>query len=373
MQTKVVKLDRNNPDAGIISEAAQLIDQGGLVAFPTETVYGIACRVRNDSLVKLNGIKGRTPDKFYSLHIGSRDVLAKYIPQINLRAKKLTEKAWPGPLTLVLELDENDLRRQRKTLEKEVFDNLYRNGSIGIRFPANAIAMALLRKTANAVVAPSANLTGEPPAVDAEQVLAQFDGQIEMVLNGGQCSYKQSSTVAKMGKMGLEILRPGAYSQAELKAMATVSFLFVCTGNTCRSPMAKGIFSKYLVEKMGCDIDNLEKIGYKIYSAGAMGIVGSPATPEAVAACADKGVDIGKHRSEALTTGLINKSDYIYVMTNEHRSQVITLNPSAADKCMLLAENENIVDPIGRGQQIYKQCADVIENAVKKRIGELIL
>jgi len=151
------------------------------------------------------------------------------------------------------------------------------------------------------VVAPSANITGRPPAADAENVLVQLSGQIELLLDAGPCKYQKSSTVVKIGKKGLQILRPGVYSQAELESMSQVKFLFVCTGNTCRSPMAEGMFRKYLAEKLQCEVDQLDKMGYKTYSAGIMDMAGSSTTPEAIAACAAKGINIEAHKSRTLS------------------------------------------------------------------------
>ena len=161
--------------------------------------------------------------------------------------------------------------KQQKNLEKEVFENLYKDNSIGIRCPDNAIASMLLQETSNPVVAPSANITGQKPAVEPEEVLAQFSGQIQMLLDGGPCKYKKSSTVVKIGKKGLEILRPGVYSQAELQTLSEVKFLFVCTGNICRSPMAVGILRKYLAKKLKCEVDQLEKMGYKVFFCWHLG------------------------------------------------------------------------------------------------------
>jgi L-threonylcarbamoyladenylate synthase len=158
MRTKVIKLDSTSLDLSKIKEAASLIDEGGLVGFPTETVYGIACRVRTDSLSKLNNIKGRNPSKHYTLHIGQKNEVNKYVPSIGLRAKKVIKNAWPGPLTLVFELDDNNINKQKKILDKELFRNLYKNNSIGIRCPENLIASMLLQETSNPVIAPSANL-----------------------------------------------------------------------------------------------------------------------------------------------------------------------------------------------------------------------
>jgi tRNA threonylcarbamoyl adenosine modification protein (Sua5/YciO/YrdC/YwlC family) len=372
MGTKVTRLDVANINSAEISVAACLIDAGGLVAFPTETVYGIAAKVERTTLTKLNKLKGRPPEKNYTLHIAQKSDLQKYVPSVSLRARKLINATWPGPLTLVFELTEDDLDKQRTRLKVDVFENLYRNNSIGIRCPDHPVAESLLKACKNPVVAPSANKTDAEPAVDAEAVLAQFSGQIDLVLDAGPSKYKKSSTVVKIGKLGLQILRHGAFPEEQLEKISQVKFLFVCTGNTCRSPMATGIFRKYLAEKLNCTIDHLPEIGYKVFSAGTLGLTGAPASAEAVAVCAAKGIDITAHRSVALTRLLVSDCDFIFVMEQMHRNQVIALDRQCAGKCLLLAESD-IADPIGRSQQVYNDCADRIEKAVKKRIDEFVI
>ncbi len=373
MHTNVVKLDPHKVDIAKVKEAAALIDAGGLVAFPTETVYGIACRMKRDSLTKLDNIKGRDAGKRYTLHIAEKSDVAKYVPTINLKARKLIDKAWPGPLTIVFELEEQDLAQLQKSLKRDTLEALYKDNCIGIRCPDNIIASILLRLAHCPVVAPSANITGQEPAVRPEEVLAQFSGQIELLLDGGPCRYNKSSTVAKIGKRGLEVLRPGVYSQAELEALSTVKFLFVCTGNTCRSPMAEGIFRKYLAEKLLCQVDHLDRMGYKAASAGVMDITGAPASEEAVAACEARGVDIRGHKSTALSAQLIADSDFIFAMEQIHCERVRSLTPQAGEKCVLLAKNQEIADPIGQSQEVFNHCAELIDRAVKKRIGELVI
>ena len=373
METKVLKLDTARIDSAKIDEAAALIDSGGLVAFPTETVYGIACRVKNDSLARLNALKGRTAGKYYTLHISQKSDVKNYIPTIGLRAQKLIQNAWPGPLTIVFEFEQEDLDKQQKKLEREVFENLYKDNTIGIRCPDNAIAAMLLRQTNNPVVAPSANITDKPPAVDADQVLEQLSGRIGLLLDAGPCKYGMSSTVVKIGKRDMVVLRPGVYSKPELEALSQVKFLFVCTGNTCRSPMAEGIFRKYLAEKLQCNVDEIDKMGYIINSAGIIGSVGYPASTEAVAACAAKGVDIKAHRNKGLSRELIEESDIIFVMEQIHGDRVIALAPTAANRCLLLASKTGIPDPIGQPQESYNNCAKLIERAVQKRISELVI
>ena len=373
METKILKLDADKDYGAKIKEAAAMVDAGALVAFPTETVYGIACRVRSDSLSKLDRLKGRGAGKRYTLHISQQSEIRKYVPTIGLKAQKLIRTAWPGPLTIVFELDDQDKREQRDNLDAEAFRSLYGDDSIGIRCPDNPIASMLLQETQNPVVAPSANVTGQEAAVAGEQVLEQFSGRIELLLDGGPCKYKKNSTVAKVGTKGLEILRAGVYSQAELEALATIQFLFVCTGNTCRSPMAEGIFRKYLAEKLECRVDDLDRMGYKVVSAGVLDMAGAAASTGAIAACAAKQIDIRAHTSTKLSRQLIEESDFVFAMEQIHCETVGALSPEATDKCLLLAQDHEVPDPIGQPQELFDSCADMIEEAIKKRIDELVI
>ncbi len=374
MKTKVVKLDERKPDIAKIKEAAAVIDAGGLVAFPTETVYGIACRVNSDSLAKLDKIKCRDSNKHYTLHISQKSDVRKYVPSVSLKAQKLIEKAWPGPVTIVFELNEHDLAQQHKILKRNIFENLYNNSSsIGIRCPDNAIASILLRLTHNPVVAPSANLTGESPSVEPEQVLSRFSDKIEMLLDAGASKYTKSSTIVKIEKGVLRVLRAGVYSQEDIERLAEVNFLFVCTGNTCRSPMAEGLFRKYLAEKLHYEVDRLEELGYKVASAGILEMEGYPASAEAITACASKGIDISTHRSRRLSVQLVKESDYIFAMTRSHCEEVVKMWPNAQDRCVMLVENEDIVDPIGQSQEFFNNCANLIEKAVREKINGFVI
>ncbi len=383
MKTEIYKIQDPAKDTEILKKAANCIAAGGLVVFPTETVYGIACKADKKSLAKLDEVKNRDANKRYTLHIGDKNKVRDYIPCLTLPAKKLVKSAWPGPLTIVFEVEKKNI--------SESIGILCRDGTLGIRCPENDTARRLLNLCDFPVVAPSANISGKEPAADAKDAIAQLDGLVDMVLDGGRCKYKKSSTVVKVSPAGLQILRAGVYSEAQIRKMYTVNILFVCTGNTCRSPMAEGLARKALAEKLGCGacpahshsavqnksercgVDQLAQMGYKIASAGVSALNGIGASLESIRFCESKGIDISGHKSRAVTSEMIDEADYIFVMSAGHKDGIIRLCPTVENRCMLLGDSGDIVDPLGGDFHAYELCGGTIEKAVNKRIGELLI
>jgi tRNA threonylcarbamoyl adenosine modification protein (Sua5/YciO/YrdC/YwlC family) len=251
--------DQRPPETDRIKKAAELVEADGLVAFPTETVYGLACKVSPASLARLNRLKGRDTSKHYTLHIGQIDEYRKYVPKVGIRAEKLIREAWPGPLTLVFDLEAAALEVQKGRLDGEAMRILYKDNSIGIRCPDHPVASLLLRLVNAPVVAPSANRAGQAPATDADQVRSLVGDDVDLILDGGPCKTEEQHRcprrLAASGPAG------GCIPRANCSRCRS-HLLVRLYRNTCRSPMAEG-FSKYLAEKIGCDVDELEDRGIK--------------------------------------------------------------------------------------------------------------
>lgn len=153
-------------------------------------------------------------------------------------------------------------------------------------------------------------------------------------------------------------------------AMIEYSVLFVCTGNTCRSPMAAALARSVLGDRKGVDPEELLAAGVRVRSAGVSALPGGAATPEAAEAVRALGADLSAHASQPVTADMIQDADVIYTMTDAHRRAVLTLNPGASGKTIRLDPERDISDPIGMSQAVYAQSAAMIHDAVLRRVAE---
>jgi len=189
-KTQVVKIDAECPDRKIIARAAEIIKKGGLVVFPTETVYGIAADSTNKkAITRLNSIKKRPDNKPYAIQIAYKKDLPRYLKLIPKEAKLSIKKYWPGPLTGIFPA--------RK------------GGTIGVRIPDNKVALALLRRVGRPLAAPSANVSGGKSPVNARQAGRQLNGLVDLILDAGPTRYRKDSTIIDFTSKPVKVIRKG--------------------------------------------------------------------------------------------------------------------------------------------------------------------
>lgn len=199
--TKIIKVNKWNPEAEIISEASEIIKSGGLVAFPTETVYGLGGNALNsDAVKKIFLAKGRPSDNPLILHVSNKNQVESLV-YLNDIAEKLILNFWPGPLTIVL--------RAKDIIPVETRGGLR---TAALRMPDNPVALALIEKSGVPLAAPSANLSGRPSPTDSESVFNDMNGKIDLILDGGDVDVGIESTVIDLSSENSEkvfLLRPG--------------------------------------------------------------------------------------------------------------------------------------------------------------------
>lgn len=199
MDTKVIFMDEEHIDAGILAEAGELIKQGELVAFPTETVYGLGGdALQADSSRKIYAAKGRPSDNPLIVHIAKWEDIHLICRDIPEAAKKLADAFWPGPLTMILK-------------KKDIVPLATTGGldTVAVRMPSHRVARAFIEAAGGYVAAPSANASGRPSPTLAKYVLEDMDGKIPLIMDGGEVGIGVESTIVDMTEETPVILRPG--------------------------------------------------------------------------------------------------------------------------------------------------------------------
>jgi tRNA threonylcarbamoyl adenosine modification protein (Sua5/YciO/YrdC/YwlC family) len=357
MSTRVIKVDPDDVKGVTAAaiEGAEALQGGQLVAFATETVYGLAA-VAADAVAmeRLRELKDR-PERPFSVHIPRPEDVRRYVSDVGSSAAKVIHKAWPGPVSLVLKTSGEfpDPKLQSAGLHEV----LTSEGRIGLRCPDTPIARMMLASVEGAVVASSANLTGHRSPRTGTEVLADLDGQIDLLIDSGQTRYGSDSTILACDADKWDILRGGVCDATEIERIMSTMYLFVCTGNTCRSPMGAGLAVKALCEKFDCDAKDLADHGFSVESAGVFAFPGGRASPQSVQALKKLGGDISQHASQKLTSELINCSDVVFCCTGQHLSEARCLAPSASRRIRLLDPEGDISDPIGADVSVYLDIA----------------
>jgi L-threonylcarbamoyladenylate synthase len=355
MRTEYLTLDGGPSDAGKIAHAARLLQAGALVAFPTETVYGLGADARNpEALARLTAVKGRREGKPYSLLAPSLRHAEAIAGGFSRIARKLTRVYWPGPLTLVVP------RRG--------------GGTVGLRLPDHPVARTLLSHCGFPLATPSANRSGDAEPVAAEQVRAALDGEVALILDGGTSRQGRPSAVVRVQGETVQVQREGMIPTAELLEVASPTVLFVCTGNTCRSPMAAGFCRLGMADAhhivpaadapAGESAD--DTLPYRVLSAGTNALDGKEADRLAVEVMREVGVDLTPHRTHGLSPADVDRADWIFTMTRRQRESILALMPTCSERVQLLSSRgEDIPDPIAGSVEQYRRVRDKIASCLR--------
>lgn len=193
-------------DAEATETAAKILKNGGLVAIPTETVYGLAANALDPQAVKNIFIaKGRPQDNPLIVHVSSLEEIPPLVEKVDPRLNALAEKYWPGPLTVIM--------KKSSLIPNEVSAGL---DTVAIRMPSNPFARAIIKAAGVPLAAPSANASGKPSPTKASHVIEDLDGKIDAVVDGGECSVGVESTVVTLETNPPTLLRPGGITPEQL-------------------------------------------------------------------------------------------------------------------------------------------------------------
>lgn len=302
MNTEVIKIDENNIDKDAqssLERAGSIIRDGGLVAFPTETVYGLGGDALNpESSKKIYAAKGRPSDNPLIVHVADMESVSYIVKEIPEAARKLAEAFWPGPLTMIMNKS-----------DKVPYETTGGLDTVAIRMPNNKIALELIRQSGGYIAAPSANTSGRPSPTVARYCVEDLSGKIEMIIDGGQVGIGLESTIVDLTSGTPMILRPGYITKEMLsEVLGTVDIdRTIIDGNSKERPKAPGMKYRHYAPKgeltivEGGQDDVVAYINEKAKAARAegkrVGVIGTDATKSLYVADVVKSV--GNRQKEA--------------------------------------------------------------------------
>jgi L-threonylcarbamoyladenylate synthase len=318
------------------------LDSGGVVIFPTDTVYGLLARKDfPEAVKKIYELKGRSDEKPLVRMVASldpEDALLKTLPE---RAWRVLQALCPGALTVA--------GQSRDSL----------------RYPQHEDLCELLTACGGEVLCTSANLSGEKDAIELSDVPKKIRAGVQALHDAGACPGGEASTVIRFSENDFEVLREGPIKENLLRYLWCYRLAFVCTGNTCRSPMAEAMARDLLAKTY--KTENLIQSGVFVESAGIHASAGAAASGHSLEVMKSMGLDISEHVSGHIGHFMLYPPDKVYGMTASHVQALKRMNLNSE---LLSLSGEDVKDPFGGALSEYQACADQMKELIDQRIAD---
>jgi protein-tyrosine phosphatase len=336
----------------VLRRAARALRSGRLVLFPTETGHALAASALRPDAVERLSAKSPLP-----LVVRSVAEARDWAPDMSMLAQRLARRFWPGPLLLSLtEGVSNGLARR---LPDAVRRRVSPDDSLHLRAPGHEAPLEVLR------------YLPEPMLLEAagDDAVERAD----LALVDGPCAFPEGATVVQVTGAAWQVQQAGAVSEEMVRRNAATMLVFVCTGNTCRSPLAEALLKKRLADRLGCGPDDLPGRGYHVLSAGLAAAPGAPAADAAQEVARTYGADLAGHNSRPLSAELAAQADYLIGMTHSHVYAMKThFSPAGCRPRLLDPEGRDLSDPIGCERSVYEECGRQIWSCLTPLLEELV-
>ncbi len=365
---------------------------GGLAILPTETVYGLAASAASaPGLEKLRALlSGTTPlppphplHPPHTWHAPSADIVMQALEIRSPLQKRLFQVLTPGPVRFIATRPDGAAAKITATLGciPGAIDSP--QGEISVRIPDATHTRDILARVGVPIVMErvSAVTVAGQPLADARHPTAADAARaaalgIELLDLGPTRLGVPSTTIRLLSSGGYSIIAEGAMDEKTIRRKVERVMLMVCTGNTCRSPMARAIAEHALAtmaEQSAASSPGLAPVPTRVISAGVAAGEGAPMTPEAREALREMGIDAGPHRAKALTREMLRSADVVFAMTSQHLAALRSAEPSAArDAALLDPAGKDVEDPIGGPLEDYRVVARAMRAMIEKRLSEII-
>jgi protein-tyrosine-phosphatase len=353
---EVLDWQRGDPRE-MLERALGELTAGRLVVFPTESGYHVAASALSSQAWTELSQLSRPAEGFVA--VASLAAAASWIPSPSSIAKRLARRVWPGSVLICV----SPVEGAPAPLAIEADPTAVRLCLPGHDAPWGALELG------------NAPLLMAPLAEDAlvpEQLAERLRDRVALLLADPQTpAWSPPMSVFVRGDRW-SIIRANEDDAARLQSQMATTVLFICTGNTCRSPMAEAFCKKLLADHLGCQPAELPARGFMVLSAGLAAMMGIEASPEAVDVARDCGADLSEHRSQPLTAELLRRADFVFTMTQSHLRALLPFCAEGGPELQLLApDGLDVPDPIGATPDVYRECSERILGYLKHRLPEI--
>jgi protein-tyrosine phosphatase len=356
----------SQPRSHAVETCRRHLLRGELVALPTEAGYVAAASATHaEAVARLAGLRtGDAPLPAVAVR-GEADA-RDWVPDLGPVARRIARRGWPGPLVLLFTHGVKVGAGNR--LPDGVLRTIAPGWELGLISSLHPAVRQTLENAAFPLVL--GEVAGEPVAT-ADDIAAAIGDAAAVIVDSGPTQFAKPATVVEVGPDKWSIRREGVVPAAELARLAAQLILFICTGNTCRSPLAAALCQRMLADRLGCAIEELTEQGFLITSAGLAAVRGEPAAPEAVAVARDLGADLSGHASRPATPDLLSEADLVVGMTAGHLGGLEGIVNTDA-RMRLLCGDTDLADPIGGDMTVYQTCAGAIWQHLPALVDELL-
>jgi protein-tyrosine phosphatase len=365
--TRTLDWSRAEDPRDVVHFAVQALAEGHLVAFPTDAQYVVAFHsMKADAQSKFLQWQSQQESPIRStIALRTSCEAEDYAPDLSPLARRLANRGWPGPLVLEL-LAHGDATLMHQ-LPDRVRELLSLQEFIALRMPAHEALQQVVQLSSGPIIlATCADPEGLPPRVSPyEKARAE---QLTLVIDDGPTHFRAPPSVVRVEGRSCQLMEEGVLDAESLQSLTQYTILLVCTGNTCRSPMAE----KLLQAKLEKRFAPAKPPPVVALSAGTSAMAGGGASHEAMATMAQYGLDLRHHQSCPLTHRMASHADLILTMTSGHRQAILARWPELAGKMFLLSrDGRDVADPFGGSIEVYRQSASQIDRFLDDWIAEV--